>query len=250
MIAMTHGAALRTSLTDLARACRILEMEGHGDMTLGHLSLRDPEGRGFWMKRSKIGLGEVLGPDDFVLLDWNGRQLAGSGQSHSEWPIHSEVLRLRSDVEVVAHTHAFHASVFSASLDPLQPYTLDADYFTEVPRHIDEVALIRTVEEGGALAKALSSHFALLMGNHGITFCGTSIVHATCVGIFLERACAAQLAGQGAGFRASMPAPATRQKRHGQIMAPEHWTQSWDYFCRKLASRTGSAGDAAVPVFG
>ena len=29
---------------ELARACRILEMEGHGDMTLGHLSLRDPEG--------------------------------------------------------------------------------------------------------------------------------------------------------------------------------------------------------------
>jgi ribulose-5-phosphate 4-epimerase/fuculose-1-phosphate aldolase len=105
---------LRASLDELARGCRILEMEGHGDMTLGHLSWRDPQQRGFWLKRNRIGLGEVLGADDFVLVDWDGRQLAGSGGRHSEWPIHSEILRLRPDVHVVAHTHPFHACVFSA----------------------------------------------------------------------------------------------------------------------------------------
>ena len=103
---MTADATdLRQSLDELARACRILEMEGHGDMTLGHLSLRDPEGRGFWLKRNRIGLGEVMGAGDFVLVDWDGQQLAGSGGRHSEWPIHSEILRMRPDVHVVAHTH-------------------------------------------------------------------------------------------------------------------------------------------------
>ena len=34
-------------------------------MTLGHLSLRDDAGAGFWMKRNQIGLGEVLGPRRF-----------------------------------------------------------------------------------------------------------------------------------------------------------------------------------------
>src|SRR5262249_18266285 len=151
---------LRGSLDELARACRILEMEGHGDITLGHLSLRDPQSRGFWLKRNRIGLGEVLGADDFVLVDWDvrqlagsgGRQRAGSGGRHSEWPIHSEILRRRPDVQVVAHTHPFHACVFAASLDPLLPFTLDADYFIEVPRHEADVALITTKEEGAALA--------------------------------------------------------------------------------------------------
>ena len=101
MTAMAIETDLRASLDELARACRILEMEGHGDMTLGHLSLRDHQRRGFWLKRNRIGLGEVLGADDFVLVDWDGRQLAGSGGRHSEWPIHSEILRLRGDVEVV-----------------------------------------------------------------------------------------------------------------------------------------------------
>ncbi len=87
----------RERLIEAARACRILEMEGHGDMTLGHLSVRDDAGAGFWMKRNRIGLGEVLGPDDFVLVDWDGKQIAGSGGRHSEWPIRSEIFRKRSD---------------------------------------------------------------------------------------------------------------------------------------------------------
>lgn len=238
---------LHAALTELARACRLLEMEGHGDMTLGHVSLRDPQGRGFWMKRNRIGLGEVLGPDDFVLLDFDGQQLAGGGGRHSEWPIHSEIFRLRPDVQVAAHTHPFHACVFSASLEPLQPFTVDADYFVDVPRHEDDVALITTKDEGIALAKALGENFAVLLANHGVTFCGTSIVHAACVGIFLEKACKAQLAGMAAGFRAGMPSAATRRKRHGQVMTPAHWEHSWNYFCRKLAARERDG--SPVPLF-
>lgn len=241
-------ADLHKSLDELARACRILEMEGHGDMTLGHVSLRDAEGRGFWLKRNRIGLGEVIGAGDFVLVDWDGRQLSGPGGRHSEWPIHSEILRMRPDVQVVAHTHPFHACVFSASLDPLQPFGLDADYFIDVPRHADQVALITTKEEGVALAQSLGGGFAVLLANHGVTFCGTSVPHATCVGVFLEKACKAQLAGQAASFRTSMPDNATRVRRRSQMMTPAHWDHCWHYFCRKLAARSGTGGDA--PVFG
>ena len=85
---------------------------------------------------------------------------------------------MRPDVQVVAHTHPFHACVFSASLEPLQPFTLDADYFIDVPRHEADVALITTKDEGIALAQSLGGGFAVLMGNHGVTFCGTSVPHA------------------------------------------------------------------------
>ena len=91
--------AIAAELQKLATACRILEMEGHGDLVLGHLSWRDPNGRGLWMKRNEIGLGEVMGPEDFVLLDFDGRKLEGSGRQHSEWPIHSEIMIARPDVQ-------------------------------------------------------------------------------------------------------------------------------------------------------
>jgi L-fuculose-phosphate aldolase len=190
----------------------------------------------------------VQGAGDFVLVNWDGQQLAGSGGRHSEWPIHSEILRMRPDVAVVAHTHPFHACVFSASLDRLEPFGLDADYFIDMPRHADQVALITTKAEGAALAQSLGGEFAVLLANHGVTFCGTSIPHATCVGVFLEKACKAQLAGQAAGLRTSMPDDATRARRRSQMMTPAHWEHCWHYFCRKLAARGGAGGDA--PVFG
>lgn len=225
---------LTDALDRLAKACRILEMQGHGDMSLGHLSLRDPEGSGFWMKRNRAGLGEIMGPRDFVLVSFSGDKLSGEGGRHSEWPIHSEILKRRPDVNVVAHTHALHASVFSGGAEPLLPYTLDADYFTALPRHADEVALITTVAEGAALADSLGPHFAVLMANHGITFCGPSIEHATCVGVFLEKACRAHLLGKAAGLQPNVLSPEVRAKRHAQIMTPVHIEHCWSYFCRML----------------
>src|SRR5690606_31407358 len=186
---------LREQMDQLATACRILEMEGHGDMTLGHLSLRDPEGRGFWLKRNARGLGEIMSSDDFVLVDFDGNKLDGEGGRHSEWPIHSQILRRRPDVNVVAHTHPRYASTLSSFGTPLSPFTLDADYFEALPCHRDETALLIKKEEGDALAETLGLHFAVLMANHGVTFCGTSIPHAICVGIFLERAARIQFEG-------------------------------------------------------
>lgn len=245
---MTASNSIGDGLARLAQACRILEMEGHGDMTLGHLSWRDPEGRGFWMKRNRAGLGEILGPEDFVLLDFDGRQIAGSGGRHSEWPIHSEIFLARPDVAVVAHTHPLHACIVSASTEPLRPYTLDADYFAAVPRHEATSALITTKEMGRDLASALGPHVAVFLANHGVTFCGASIEHATCVGVFLERACKVQLLAAGAALSWSMPSEAERRTRHEQIMTPAHIEHSWNYFCRKLDARSQPSGKP-VPLF-
>ena len=239
---------IKSALDECALGCRVLEMEGHGDMSLGHLSFRDPEGRGFWMKRNSVGLGEIMGSDDFVLVDWDGNQIAGMGRRHSEWPIHSEVLRNRPDVNVVAHSHPFHACVFSASSEPLAPFTLAADYFIDVPRHQDEVALITTKDEGQAMAMAMRTSFAVFVANHGVTFCGTSLSHAICVGVFLEQACKAQLAGMSAGIGPVELTRAIREKRRSQIMTPVHWDHSWNFFRRKLNARNGESGPC--PVYG
>jgi ribulose-5-phosphate 4-epimerase/fuculose-1-phosphate aldolase len=135
---------------------------------------------------------------------------------------------------VVAHTHPPHASVLSAFADPLQPYTLDADYFEAVACHRDDSALLKTREQGQALAQALGRLDAVLMANHGVTFCGPSIEHAVCVGLFLERAARLHLLGASAGGQAVFPDSQTRARRRAQIMSPIHIEHSWNYFSRKL----------------
>lgn len=228
-------AGLDTQLAEAARACRILEMQGHGDFSLGHVSLRDPDGRGFWLKRNRAGLGEITGPEDFVLVSFQGAKIAGGGGLHSEWPIHSQIFLVRPEVNVVAHTHPFHTCVVSSAKGPIEPFTLDADYLIDVPRHEAEVALIKTVDDGEALARTLGLHWAVLLANHGAVFCGRSIQHATCVGVFLENAARAHVVGSGAGFATTMPSRSVREKRRSQMMTDAHIEHTWDYLCRKLA---------------
>lgn len=243
--------ALRAELDKLAQACRILEMEGHGDMTLGHLSLRDPESRGFWMKRNAIGLGEIRGADDFVLVTFDGEQIAGSGNCHSEWPIHSEILKQREDINVVAHTHPYYTCVFSATDGDLRPVTLEASYFPDrIPMFLGTGALVKSVDLGRSLAEALGPAFAVFMKNHGVTFCGTSIEMATLVGIWLERACKAQLDITASGIEWSYPDDEAETGRNSQIWSDVHFEHSWGYYSRKLTQIESSNGGAPQPIFG
>src|SRR5689334_8312308 len=91
-------ALLIEELNLLAKTSRILEITGHGDRVYGHVAMRDPQGRGFWLKRSGISLGEVFDHRDFVLASLDGELQAGDGRLHSEWPIHAEVFRARPDI--------------------------------------------------------------------------------------------------------------------------------------------------------
>ena len=70
----TETVDIATGLENLARGYRIIAANGHLDATLGHLSWRDPEGRGLWMKCQEIGLDEVEA-SHLHLIDWEGNVL-------------------------------------------------------------------------------------------------------------------------------------------------------------------------------
>src|SRR5256885_15233818 len=72
-------------------ASQVLGAADHGDFVWGHASLRDPDGRGVWMKASGWGFSEIT-PDRVQLIDPDGNVLVGSGSRHSEYPIHTEIM--------------------------------------------------------------------------------------------------------------------------------------------------------------
>jgi len=72
----------------VATGCQVLDHVGQGDLIWGHVSARDPEGRGIWLKCSYLGFEEVQW-EDVILVSWDGEVLEGDRPRHSEWPIHS-----------------------------------------------------------------------------------------------------------------------------------------------------------------
>jgi ribulose-5-phosphate 4-epimerase/fuculose-1-phosphate aldolase len=218
-------------------AYRILDMEGHTDMTQGHLSIRDPDGRGFWMKRTGIGFAEVKAQKDFVLVDLEGRRLAGAGV-HGEWPIHAEIFRSRPDINAIGHTHPFYACVFSACREPLRAVAHEGSNLNgAVTRYDGTSNLIDTPQLGRDVAEALGSAPAVLMRNHGITFCGPNVEECVLAGIFLERACHAQLVVGASGFKWTHPDDREMLEKYQTVMAPSFIRNSWEFYVRKLSRR-------------
>ncbi len=230
----TSTIEIVSALEDLARAHRILNVEGHNDMSLGHLSWRDPLGRGLWLKRGNIGLEEVTARD-FVLLSFDGEVLEGDGIRHLEWPIHSEILRARPDVNVVAHTHPFHATVLSATDVEIGPYTNEGVWFSGGVRHFKLTSdLVNTVELGEELATAIGGAEAVLLKNHGAAFVAASIKECTLAGVFLERAARVQLTLAGSGIPYSHPDADEIKVKRQTIYPPRAVENFWQYYNRKL----------------
>ena len=60
----------------VALGCRILGATGHDDFVWGHVSARDPDGQGVWMKASTFGFEEVTA-ERIILVGFDGEVLAG-----------------------------------------------------------------------------------------------------------------------------------------------------------------------------
>src|SRR5438093_3817539 len=110
----------QTIRKQVALASRVLGVEDLGDFVLGHVSVRDPDGRGVWMKATGWGFEEITA-DRVQLLGWEGQILAGEGRRHVENPIHTEIIRARRDVNSVVHVHVPNAVAFASSRFPCLP---------------------------------------------------------------------------------------------------------------------------------
>lgn len=227
--------SIANSLHDVARAHRILELQDHGDMSMGHLSFRDPFGRGLWLKRGNLALSEV-DCDDFILIDFEGTVREGQGLRHLEWPLHAEIMRVRDDVNVVGHSHAHYATVFGAIDEALGPYNNHGVWFAQegVPRFTDTSHIVTTPDLGAAVANKLGPAEAIFLQHHGIAFVGTDVVQATLSGIFLEWAARFQLDLMTSGANFTLPHPQESIEKLGRIYPPKAQRNYWMYFNRQL----------------
>jgi ribulose-5-phosphate 4-epimerase/fuculose-1-phosphate aldolase len=237
-------------VTDPLRAlvslgCRVLGAAEQGDLIWGHLSARDPEGRGVWMKASGLGFEEVT-PDDVLLVSWDGEVLDGAGRRHVEHPIHTAVMRAREDVGSVVHTHSPAAVALGALGVPLRAISHEATLFVppDVARFTQTGDLITTPELGRDVAAALGDRNACLLVNHGVVVAAPDVQTATVTAYLLDRACRMQLTAMAAGGWATWSSPEeSRVKREHCYSAPM-LHGAWDYLVRRLGdgSSVGNPG--------
>lgn len=145
------------------------------------------------MKPHGLGLEEITATD-VITVNMDGQKVAGERKIHSEVPIHSEILKARSDVNCVVHTHPMAAVVFSALGLPLLPLSGKACvFYEELPVYSATTDLIREQSRGQELAACLGKNRAVLLRNHGIATVGKTVGEAVMWALFLDEACQTQL---------------------------------------------------------
>ncbi len=218
-----------------ARANQALAVAGQADMIWGHASVRDPDGRGVWIKAASWGIDEIT-EQRVHLVSPDGEILAGGGRAQYEYPIHTEIMSARDDVGAVVHTHAPAVVAFASLGVPVRPISHEGVLFTEpdVPRFTLTGSLVRTRGLGSALAKTLGESHACLIPQHGLVTVGEDAAIAVMYAVLLERACRLQLMAAAAG------GPMLWSNRDEVMRKREEmWTQiqlrgGYEYLLRKL----------------
>jgi ribulose-5-phosphate 4-epimerase/fuculose-1-phosphate aldolase len=190
-IAQKTGSLERSSIvsklsevkTKLAMSSRMLFNAGLVDYS-GHISARIPGSDHLVILPHPVSRATVK-PDDMVITDFEGKLIEGKYKAPSEVNMHARAYKARSDIQSVAHLHNPMIATLSMVDRPFYPASSNPGAFFgpgPLPKYMDP-ALIHTIEQGDAVAKALGNADAVMLRGHGSMVVAHSIewVFAGCV---------------------------------------------------------------------
>ena len=239
-IAQPQSDSLATVIADLVTANRILANEGILD-GLGHVSVRKPGDPSRFLLARSIAP-ELVAADDILEYGLDAEPIDAKGRdSYRERFIHSEIYRVRPDVQAIVHCHTPSLIPFAASDVPMRAMYHMAAFVAEgVPvfdiRKAGGVTdlLVKDAPLGRALAKTLGSKSALLMRGHGAVVVANSIPTVVGRSVYLDLNARVQLqAIQLGGKLTYVEADEARLR----MADPNEYSRAWDLWKRKVAAR-------------
>jgi L-fuculose-phosphate aldolase len=142
----------------------------------GNITIRIAEDRLLTTPKS-VSKG-FMTPEMMVIVDLDGRKVAGTLDASSELKMHLEVYRQRADVKAVVHAHPALATGFAVAGIPLDRAVLAEVICTLGSIPIAEYATPSTQELPNAVRQYIKAHDGLLLANHGALTVGADVFAA------------------------------------------------------------------------
>jgi L-fuculose-phosphate aldolase len=161
---------------EIVRYGRMLHEKGFVAAMDGNLSVRLKQDR---ILVTPTGLSKgSMRPADLVIVDLEGKQVAGRRHVTSEIGMHLMIYRTRADVKAIVHAHPPTATGFAAA-----GIALTEPLVCEVVMGLGCIPLARygtpgTAELAQSLEPYVPKYDAILMSNHGVVAYGDTIEHA------------------------------------------------------------------------
>jgi L-fuculose-phosphate aldolase len=158
----------------------------HG--TAGNMSIRDPESRLIAISPSGIPYPDVT-PADIVIVNDAGDIVDGRRKPSSETPLHTMVMRARSDVRAIVHTHSHYSTVVSCIRPYLPPILTEVCLVVGARVPVTRYGLTGTPDFGESVIEVLEPDSrAIILKNHGLICFGDSFAAALGIAEVVEEA--------------------------------------------------------------
>ena len=173
--------ALRHQVVDTARA---LNASGINQGTSGNVSARI-EG-GLLITPTSLPY-EQMGPNDLVALDLQGNPLLeGQRRASSEWRLHADILRSRSEAMAVVHCHSTSATALACHGRGIPPFHYMVAIAGGDSVRCAPYDLFGTQAFSDGALTALQDRQAALLAHHGQVCVGASLQQALRLAIEVE----------------------------------------------------------------
>ena len=179
------GEAVRDLRERLCRVGKQLYDHGLVTGTVGNISARVPSTETALIKPSGVCMG-FLKPEDFILIDMQGKQLEGKQTMSVETPMHTAIYRTRNDVYGVVHSHAPTATAFGIAGIEIVPITIETLMFMPNGVPIVPFEMPGSKELAEAVQDKIKEYDAVVLENHGILTVGSTIEDACNLNVTVE----------------------------------------------------------------
>lgn len=175
---MSDVQALRREMVDI---CRKMNSSGINQGTAGNLSVRT--GDSFLITPSSLPY-DTMTPDDIVEMDFDGTYVGR--RPSSEWRFHRDILRERTDIDVVLHCHSLYATTLACHHKSIPAFHYMIGVFGGTTMRCAEYATFGTQELSDNAIRALKDRTACLLGQHGQISLGKTFEKALWTAIEVE----------------------------------------------------------------
>lgn len=169
---------LRRQMVD---TCRKMNSTGINQGTAGNLSVRF--GDGFLITPSSLPY-DTMQPEDLVEMGWDGTYVGR--RPSSEWRFHRDILKARTDVNVVLHCHSLYATTVACHHKTIPAFHYMVGVMGGNTLRCAAYATFGTQALSDAALVALKDRMACLLGQHGQISLGTTLEGALWMAVEVE----------------------------------------------------------------
>ncbi len=224
---------------DLAACYRIIAMYGWDDLVFTHISARVPDSEDEFLINPYGLLFEEITASNLVKVNQAGEKIAPSPYdiNPAGFTIHSAVHEARDDAHCVIHLHTSDGVAVSTQTQGLLPISQQSLFPLSNLAYHDYEGVALNPEEKVRLVADLGEANFMILRNHGLLTCASTVADAFLFMYITQRACEVQIKAQSGGSELTMiPTPilAGIQAASAEVTKGAGGNIAWPALLRKL----------------